>query len=366
MSKIFLLGDSHIALGYPNNTDKWHKVHIEYFEEFLIPLLKEKVKKGDIIIHLGDLYDNRNIIPINLLNYGINIVEQIANIAPLHILVGNHDCWHKTSSNITTLKPFMYIPNVFVYDKTTVIEYNGHKLCMMPYIEKKEEQISLIKENLDCSYLFCHSDLNGAKMHLTSAAHKNNDKIDIDEFSNFKKVYSGHIHILDRHKNFTFVGNNFEMDRNDIDNQKGLFILDTNKELELFIPNNISPKFKKIYVNKEEDIDLLTENVAKDWVDLFVSNNLLVSNRKLRRKIEGVLQNGSFASVEYIDDISIKEEIVEDITANENLTINLDYDEYIKNYIDVQKYEIDKVKNGVLKVFNEVIEIYKESKKKLD
>ena len=106
--------------------------------------------------------------------------------------------------------------------------------------------------------------------------------------------------------------------------------------------------------------------MAKDWVDLFVSNNLLVSNRKLRRKIEGVLQNGSFASVEYIDDISIKEEIVEDITANENLTINLDYDEYIKNYIDVQKYEIDKVKNGVLKVFNEVIEIYKESKKKLD
>ena len=156
------------------------------------------------------------------------------------------------------------------------------------------------------------------------------------------------------------------MDRNDIDNQKGIFILDSNKELELFIPNNISPKFKKIYVNKEEDIDLLTENVTKDWIDLFVSNTLLVSNRKLRRKIEGVLQNGSFASVEYIDDISLEEESVEDIAANENLTISLDYGEYIKNYIDVQKYEMDKIKNGVLGVFQEVIEIYKESKKKLD
>ena len=366
MSKIFLIGDSHIALGYPNNVDKWHKVHIEYFEKFLIPLLKEKVKKGDIIIHLGDLYDNRNIIPINLLNYGLNIVEQIADIAPFHILIGNHDCWHKSSSDVNTLKSFKYIPNVFIHDKTNIIEFNGYKLCMMPYIENKDEQITVIKDNIDCSYLFCHSDLNGARMHLTSAAQRNKNKIDISEFSSFRKVYSGHIHIQASYDNFTFVGNNFEMDRNDIDNQKGIFVLDTNKELELFIPNNISPKFKKIYVNKEEDIDLLTENVTKDWIDLFVSNNLLVSNRKLRRKIEGVLQNGSFASVEYIDDISNEDEDVEDIVANENLTISLDYGDYIKNYIDVQKYETDKIKNGILSEFEEIINIYKESKKKLD
>ena len=49
MSKIFLIGDTHIGLGYPNKTEKWLKVHREYFSDFLIPTLEKNVKKGDII-----------------------------------------------------------------------------------------------------------------------------------------------------------------------------------------------------------------------------------------------------------------------------------------------------------------------------
>ena len=364
MSKIFLIGDSHISLGYPNNVDKWHKVHIKYFNEFLIPLLKREAKEGDIIIHLGDLFDNRNIIPINLLNYGMSVVEEIANIAPFHILVGNHDCWHRSSSEITTVKPFKYIPNVFIYDKTTKINFNGVNLCMMPYIENKEDQISLIKDNLDCEYLFCHSDLNGARMHLTSVAHRNKNKIDLDEFSNFRKVYSGHIHILDRHKNFTFVGNNFEMDRNDFSNQKGIFVLDTDKDTEEFIPNNISPKFKKIYLNKEEDISQI-EVKTNDWIDLFISNSLLINNRKLRRRLEMILKEGGFESVDYIDDItvevtdeSIKEE-VNTILEDKPITLNIDFEEHVRKYIDNRISDI--IQKGVMDAFEEVITIYKET-----
>ena len=146
MAKIYLIGDTHIGLGYPNSVDKWYKVHLEYFSNFLIPLLKNRVKEGDIIIHLGDLFDNRNVIPINLLNYGMDIVEEISKIAPLHIIIGNHDCWSKSSDEINTIRPFKWIPNVFIYDKTSQIQFNGLKLCLMPYIEKRLEQINLIKE----------------------------------------------------------------------------------------------------------------------------------------------------------------------------------------------------------------------------
>ena len=41
MGKIYLLGDSHIGLGYPNKVDHWEKIHKEYFTNFLIPFLKE-------------------------------------------------------------------------------------------------------------------------------------------------------------------------------------------------------------------------------------------------------------------------------------------------------------------------------------
>jgi calcineurin-like phosphoesterase family protein len=373
MSKIFLIGDTHIGLGYPNSVDKWFKIHKEYFSEFLIPLLKGEVKPGDIIVHLGDLFDNRNVIPINLLNYGMDIVEEISKIAPLHIIIGNHDLWSKSASEINTIRPFRYIPNVKIYDKTDILEYNGKKILMMPFIEKRLEQIKLIEENKECDYLFCHSDLNGCKMHLTSVAHKNADKIDIDNFKGFSKVMSGHIHLVQRNENFTFVGSIFQMDRNDTGDQKGIFVIDTKDGSEEFHTNKVSPVFKKFRVVTEDDIERLDEiKDTKDYIDLLISNSLLISNRKLRRKLEVMLERGNFASVEYIDDITKElvdgEEINEssEVELDENgmeISVQLEYEDYIKEYILKQKYDNDKFKSGVVNEFDEVIKIYSENYK---
>ena len=368
MSKIFLIGDSHIGLGYPNSVDKWHRVHKEYFSEFLIPLLKKEITPGDIIVHLGDLFDNRNIIPINLLNYGMDIVEEISKIAPLHIIIGNHDIWSKSASEINSVRPFRWIPNVHIYDKTSVLEYNGLKILMMPYLESRLEQIKTINENKDCDYLFCHSDLNGCKMHLSSVAHKNSDKIDIEDFRPFKKVRSGHIHLVQTNNNFTFVGSIFQMDRNDYSDQKGIFVIDTDTDTEKFIKNTISPVFKKIRVANEEDIDKLESlKDSKDYIDIAISNNLLISNRKLRRKLEVILEKSNFASVEYIDDITKElvdgEEISESVEEGEilDISINLDYEDYIKEYILKQKYDNQKFKTGVISEFDEVVKIFREN-----
>lgn len=365
MSKIFLIGDTHIGLGYPNSTDKWFKVHKEYFYQFLIPLLKEKVKEGDIIAHLGDFFDNRNVIPINLLNFGMDVIEEISKIAPLHIIIGNHDLYSKSTSEINTVRPFKYMPNVKIYDTTSILEFNGLKILMMPYIENRLEQIKVINQNKNCDYLFCHSDLNGCKMHLTSVAHKNSDKIDVEEFGTFKRVFSGHIHIRQISKNFEFIGSNFQMDRNDFGDEKGITVLDTVSGKVEFIPNKISPVFKKFVVKNEDDIERLdTIKSTKDYIDLTISNNLLVSNRKLRRKLEGLLEQGNFASVEYIDDIVKIEESkkIETITQEElEISIRLDYEEYIKRYIENQNYNSEKFKNGTLSEFDEIIKIYHES-----
>jgi calcineurin-like phosphoesterase family protein len=368
MSKIYLIGDTHLSLGYPNSLDKWFKVHKEYFSEFLIPLLKSRVKEGDIIMHLGDLFDNRNVIPINILNYGMDIVEEISKIAPFHIIVGNHDCWSKSSDEINTIRPFKWIPNVFIYDKTSQIEYNGLKLCLMPYIEKRLEQINLINTNKNCDYLFCHSDLNGCRMHLTSVGHRNSDKIDVDDFKCFKRVFSAHIHIRQVSKNFEFIGSNFQMDRNDFGDQKGITVLDTNTGETEFIKNDISPVYKKVRVVGEEDVELLeTLKTSKDYIDIAISNNLLISNRKLRRKLEVILEKSNFASVEYIDDITKEledDELNESIEVDEEtfeISIALDYEDYVKEYILKQKYDNEKFKQGIIDEYNEVIKIYKEN-----
>ena len=378
MSKILLIGDSHLGLGFPNKTDHWFKIHQEYFQDFLLPLLKKELTKDDIIVHLGDLFDNRSVVPINILNYAQNVLEQMAQICQVHVIIGNHDLYTKATNEINTVKLYKYIPNVFVYEEPTKIDFMGKSILMLPWVEKRKEQIEILKKFSGCDYLFCHSDLNGAKMHLSSVAHKNHDKINVEEFSGYKRVFSGHIHLVQQNKNFTFVGNLFEMDRNDLGNQKGIFILDAIDGSERFIPNDVSPKFKKLYLRNEDDILSLDGVSTKDYIDLFISNSLLINNRKLRRKLEAMLESGNFASVEYMDDLAlirdqkmremgIKDEelLNEEVDIDIIPTIQLEYTDMIREYINGSKYDSDKIKNGVLQEFKEVVKIYDDNYKGL-
>jgi hypothetical protein len=205
-------------------------------------------------------------------------------------------------------------------------------------------------------------------MHLTSVGHRNSDKIDVDDFKCFKRVFSAHIHIRQVSKNFEFIGSNFQMDRNDFGDQKGITVLDTNTGETEFIKNDISPVYKKVRVVGEEDVELLeTLKTSKDYIDIAISNNLLISNRKLRRKLEVILEKSNFASVEYIDDITKEledDELNESIEVDEEtfeISIALDYEDYVKEYILKQKYDNEKFKQGIIDEYNEVIKIYKEN-----
>lgn len=364
MSKILVVGDIHLGLGYPNNSDKWFKVTQEYFEEFLLPLAKKQLDKNDIIVLLGDLFDNRNVVPINILNYAQSLLERLSSICNVHLIIGNHDLYTKSSNDVNTVKLYKYIPNVFVYEEATKIDFMGKSILMLPWVDKRKEQVEILKKYSGCDYLFCHSDLNGARMHLNSVAHKNPDKIDVEAFSGYKTVMSGHIHIHQVNKNFIFVGSIHEMDRNDINNQKGIFLIDAIEDEKEFIPNLISPKFKKIHIKKEIDIDVLDNISMRDYIDLFISNSLLISNRKFRRKLELILKSGNFASVEYIDDINVSDvsEVVDeslDIESGENTQIsNLDYKDIIREYIKNQKYSNDKTKSGILEEYEEIVRIH--------
>ena len=158
------------------------------------------------------------------------------------------------------------------------------------------------------------------------------------------------------------------MDRNDYGDQKGIFIIDTSDGSEEFVKNEVSPIFKKVRVVDEEDVELLeTLKTSKDYIDIAISNNLLISNRKLRRKLEIILEKSNFASVEYIDDITKEledDEVSESVNVDEEtmeISIALDYEEYVKEYILKQKYDNDKFKQGILTEYDEVIKIYKDN-----
>ena len=82
-----------------------------------------------------------------------------------------------------------------------------------------------------------------------------------------------------------------------------------------------------------------------------------------------MLESGNFASVDYIDDLvlesgevkSVIDEITEEELNNGIIpSIQLEYTDLIRQYINTQKYESEKIKNGVLQEFNEIARIYDE------
>jgi calcineurin-like phosphoesterase family protein len=362
--RVFMITDTHFGI-YTNNLDKWQNMMESTFYNFVIPYLRENVREGDILIHLGDLFDNRTSIPIITLNKVEKILKEISNILPIHIMVGNHDLFNKGSNDVNSVRLFSYISdNIFVYEKTSTLQIFDKKLILMPWVEKRLDMISEISSNPG-DYLFCHSDLNGCVMHLNSVAHRNPDKIDVEEFKHYNRVFSGHVHIRQVNTNFEFIGALYQMDRNDMGDQKGITILDLITGKTEFIPNTYSPVFKKFTIKDESDIENLDSlKNTKDYIDLTISNNLLVSNRKLRRKLETLLEVGNFASVEYLDDIvkTEKEKKDAEITEEElNISVKLDYEEFITKYIQEQKWENDKFKQIVLDEFSDVIKIYNEN-----
>jgi calcineurin-like phosphoesterase family protein len=303
--KIWTVGDLHFGQ-YPLEP-KWLRMMTRYFDDFFIPLLKEKVEPGDVFVQLGDIFHDRGIIDIKVMNTVDRIFEEIGNIIPTHIIVGNHDIYNKASNDINSPKILRKHDNIHIYEETTEVQLGPFKCVMMPWVEHKKDQIELLKKHAPADFLFCHSDLNGCKMHLNSVAHKNNDKIDVQEFKAYNKVVSGHIHILQRNTNFLFAGSAYQLDRNDIGNQKGIHIFGDDGEYE-FIPNTISPEFRKLRILNEEDIEKLdTVNTNNDYIDLSVSNSLLVNNRKMRRKLEQILETSSFSSIDYINDLVVEE-----------------------------------------------------------
>jgi hypothetical protein len=339
-----------------------------YFDDFFIPLIKERYEPGDILIHLGDLYDNRSQIPINVLNSVDRIISEISEILPIHLMIGNHDIYNKSNNDINSPKSLRWIPNVNVYEKTTTIEMGGKKIVLMPWVDGKINQVKLLQEYSPADYLFCHSDLNGCRMHLSSVAWKNTNKIDIESFASYESVYSGHIHIRQENKNFKFIGSPYHLDRNDIGDQKGVYILNIESGKEEFIPNSISPQFKKLKIVNEEDIDNINmKDTIENHIDLSISNTLLINNRKLRRKIEKYLEEGSFSTVDYInDDVDTSKEDVNESNNSEDIDIDIesinfdDFGKIIKKYIEKQNWKSDSIRNGVMEEYESIINTYKE------
>lgn len=319
--KIWMISDTHFGK-YNNEIEKWLKIMHDYFYDFFIPMLKANAKAGDKVVHLGDVYDNRNSLNLKVVDFTVKLFEDIAEIIDVHILTGNHDNFNQSNSEINSVCTIRNIKGIYIYEKPTKVEWGGKSILLMPWVHGKNEEKLVLEKYKGCDLLLCHSDLNGCRTQLYPTRPNARHILDIEDFQGFKRVFSGHIHICQTINNFTFVGCPYHLDRNDMDNQKGIWVYNTKNEKEVFIENDKSPIFKKIKILNNENVKELKEDIfIHDFVDLEISKNLILNQPKIRLEIEKITNKYKPNEVRWIDDIIVEKKEKKVYASNENKSI---------------------------------------------
>lgn len=275
--RAFLISDTHF--GARNNSVEWLETMMNYFDNDFIPYVEREYKPGDILIHAGDVFDNRQSVHLSVMCSALNLFERLSKIFVdgIYIIAGNHDVMKKTSNDVSSLDLLKHIPNIHIIKEPIVANVGSKHMLFMPWRtnEKAERECLEQFKGANCDYLICHTNI----MHLKFDNSRDvEDGLLLDELQHFKKVYSGHIHWGQQLRNLTMIGNPYQMTRSDMNNKKGFYVLDIESGKDKFVENKTSPVFIKWYLNrlKDKTLNELATMGTNCRIDLYVPSDYIL------------------------------------------------------------------------------------------
>lgn len=294
-----------------------------YMEWFMEQCEKQDVK---LVIFGGDWFDNRISINVSTLNVAYEYLKKLAEKYPLIIIVGNHDTTLKRTNKINSLAPFNQIANIKVVDELTVL---NNKILLAPW----NVDIKNIKEQFE--FVVGHFEFNGA---MTPGLCTINSPYNISDLAVLSPlIFSGHYHI---HKIYPYgdstlitVGNTFEQDWGDYENEKGFYIYNTTTHIYNFVKNTISPIHIKYYWSrlKSGSQKLLETEIKGNYIKLIVDEKFTYDEvMKLSNEINQLapLRN---CELDFI--FSISNELNKMDFSSDGEDIKMTKFEYIKKFI---------------------------------
>ena len=269
--RIFLISDLHF--GVRSNNIEWIENQANFFRNFYIPYLKERVQPGDILFVLGDWYDNRQLLDILVMNTSVDIMIELAEILPVHIITGNHDIYKKQDTDVNSLRSFKYIPNVTIYEKPVVITNGTSKILLLPWVGDKDKEELYAKSN-PTEYLFAHTDINGFKYDNGRRIMRGARLCDMEHY---KMIFSGHIHKRQHFQNAIYIGSPYSTKRSDIGNKKAVYLFTPDSGDVDVVMNNYSPVFQRIHL--EEILNWTLEKTQRylenNYTDIIVPDKYI-------------------------------------------------------------------------------------------
>jgi len=273
--RIWFITDTH--LGVRNNSEEWLSIHKDYFFDWFIPLIKKNYKKGDVLVHLGDVYDSRQSLNLKVLNLGITVFEELSKIFKdgIFIICGNHDIFGRSSNEINSLKSLKWIPKVRIFEEPETIYFGERKVFLMPWRKDHEEERKLLATIDKHDYMFCHTDLKGL---MFNKMVRIEEGLNYEDLGQFERVYSGHIHYSQNFGKMRMLGSPYQLTRSDTNNPKGITLLELDSGNEIYFDNHFSPKFirmtfEKVLYSSPEELNPIFKN---NFIDILVDPQLAV------------------------------------------------------------------------------------------
>lgn len=232
--KICIIGDPHFMEKNKDRTDIMVRESCRLIEE----------RKPDFIVVLGDVFDDGKYPFSGVIVRVIEFIERLRQLAPVYILVGNHDRPNPKVflTNETPLEMFKGYKNVTVVDRCHTMEWQNIKICMMPFVEvgrfKEACDFCDIKIT-DYDLFFTHQEFSGCKINLMNGESADEWK------SRYPLNIAGHIHDEEIvGDNLIYVGTPYQNGFAE-STDKGIYFMDVNKNLtkvDLGIPKKIHLK----------------------------------------------------------------------------------------------------------------------------
>jgi hypothetical protein len=333
---IYMLGDLHF--GVKSNSIEWFNIQKSFLIDWFISQLKEDGfdPSCDILMQAGDWNHSRESVNVRLSNSSLDIFNILSRTFKkgIHIILGNHDVYYKDRNDVHSLREVDIIyDNIKIYEKPELLTINDkHRFLMLPW----EHDNSILSETVSkyqgkADYVLCHADIKDFRLNKWT---KLESGLSRSSLSNFKKIYSGHIHIRQSYKNMTYIGTPFHLDRGDVGNIKGYYKLNVESDtiVETFHENTYSPNFVKY-----DAVDILNKSISdvkslfnNNYVDILIDNNIAKSFPVTQ--FLDLVKNSGYRHIEFFpySSSNSKKENTHDIQDNSEYNIFDVLNEYLK------------------------------------
>ena len=326
--KIAILSDTHWSARKASR--HLHDYFELFYKNVFFPALEEH--GIEIVIHMGDAFDNRKSIDFWGLDWTRRVVLDPLSKYETHMIVGNHDIFLRNSTEINApellLKDY---PNIKIYSSPQTVKIGGIDIMMVPWIcsENYDETLKQIKKS-KAKVVMGHLELQGFRVNrnLIMEEHGTDPKI----FDKFNKVFSGHYHTRSDNGKIFYLGNTYEMYWNDVNDPRGFHIFDT-ETLEHTPINNPYKLFYNIYYEDTPHQMFDATEYENKIVKVIVRKK---SKPKDFEKFIDKLYMVGIQELKIIENFEIQENEEFEIIEDENtLTI-------LNRYIEESEFEFDK------------------------